>query len=220
MKRGMRVIARGVLCLGLTGCWDAANRQQLQAQEDLARPASCEQLDIDGKASKPIGAVILPPARRCTTIMRNGFPLPDPNCTPGVINPTLTIEILIDRRFTTSCVRDAATKEREKQMTYDWYHIEHPPNNTGDSQICELDHLVSLELGGADTLNNIWPQCGPPGVALTRRYFREKDTVENYLAKQVREGRMDLSAAQKGIATDWTQYLDGARIACPDVGCV
>jgi len=50
-----------------------------------------------------------------------------------------------------------------------------------------LDHLISLELGGADTLDNIWPQCGPSGVALPQRFFKEKDTVENFLAMQVRE---------------------------------
>jgi hypothetical protein len=66
-----------------------------------------------------------------------------------------------------------------------------------------LDHLISLELGGADTLDNAWPQCGPSGVALPQRFFKEKDTVENFLAMQVREGRMDLSEAQKGIATDY-----------------
>jgi hypothetical protein len=116
-------------------------------------------------------------------------------------------------------LRDAATKEVEKAATYDWYGLQHPSNNSGESQICELDHLISLELGGADTLDNIWPQCGPSGVALPQRFFKEKDTVENFLAKQVREGRMDLIDAQRGIATDWTQFLDEARRACPGGRC-
>jgi hypothetical protein len=71
--------------------------------------------------------------------------------------------------------------------------------------------LISLELGGADTLENIWPQCGPKGVVLRNRYFKQKDIVENYLAREVKAGRMDLSEAQRGIAQDWTQYLDAAR---------
>jgi hypothetical protein len=127
--------------------------------------------------------------------------------------------VLRDTRFTTKCVRDAATKEEEKATTYDWYHMDHPSNNSGENQICELDHLISLELGGADTLENIWPQCGPPGVALAQRDFKQKDTVENFLAKQVREGRMDLSTVQKAIAIDWTQFLDAARQACPEGRC-
>src|SRR5689334_6832941 len=59
-------------------------------------------------------------------------------------------------------------------------------------------------------------QCGPPGVALAQRNFKQKDMVENFLAKRVREGRMELSAAQKAIASDWTQFLDAAKQACPN----
>jgi hypothetical protein len=139
--------------------------------------------------------------------------------TPGAIDPTVTIAVLRDRRFTTRCVRDAATNEEEKTATYRWYNLPFPSNNSGTNQICELDHLISLELGGADTLDNVRPQCGPSGVALPQRYFKEKDAVENFLAMQVRQGRMELSAAQKGIATDWTQFLVGTRRACPGGRC-
>lgn len=68
--------------------------------------------------------------------------------------------------------------------------------NTGRTQTCELDHLISIELGGADTLDNIWPQCGPRGVVLPKRFFKQKDDVENYLAAQVRAGAIRLEDAQ------------------------
>jgi hypothetical protein len=106
--------------------------------------------------------------------------------------------------------RNIATTEHEKYQTYKWYGISHPPNNRGASQYCELDHLVPLEFGGADTLDNIWPQCGPSKVDLDERYFKKKDKVENFLARQVKEGKISLADAQKGIATDWTQYLKEA----------
>ena len=77
----------------------------------------------------------------------------------------------------------------------------------GKTRPASFDHLISLELGGADTLDNIWPECGPDGVTLNARYFKIKDIVENYLAAQVRDGSMTLEAAQRGIAADWTQYL-------------
>ena len=35
--------------------------------------------------------------------------------------------------------------------------------------------------------------------------------VEDYLAAQVRSGDMKLEDAQKGIAKDWTQYLNESR---------
>jgi hypothetical protein len=218
MNRVMQVTGGVALWFGCAGYWCSASSQQPSPAE-LLRPAVCDQLHIDGRASTPLRPVALPPQQACTTPTRNGFLVPDPNCTPGAINPTLTIEVLRDRSFTTECIRDVATMEEEKAITYEWYHLDHPSNNDGDDQICELDHLISLELGGADTLENIWPQCGPSGVALAQRYFKQKDTVENFLAKQVREGRMDLSTAQKAIAIDWTQFLDEATRACPEGRC-
>jgi hypothetical protein len=218
MKPVMRVTAGAVLCFALAGYCGPANSQQPDAPEAF-RPAICNQFSVDGRASTALQTVALPPQQSCRTRISNGFPVPDPTCTPGAINPTLTIAVLRDRSFSTRCVRDAATKEEEKATTYEWYRLPHPSDNSGENQICELDHLISLELGGADTLDNIWPQCGPAGVAPPQRFFKEKDTVENFLAMQVREGRMDLSAAQNGIATDWTQFLDEARQACPEGRC-
>jgi len=112
--------------------------------------------------------------------------------------------------YRTSCTRDGATSAAQKNKTYGWYGLPHPAHNTGANQFCELDHLISLELGGADTLENIWPQCGPDKVTLRERYFKQKDAVENYLAAQVKAGTISLHDAQWGIANDWTQYLDAA----------
>jgi hypothetical protein len=184
-----------------------------------ASPANCQKFNLDGTASVPSQAVSLPPAHPCNTRMSNGFPLPDPACTPGAVNPTLTVDVLRNPEFRTGCVRSHATTEEEKAITYEWYGIDHPAHNSGVTQTCELDHLIPLELGGADTLDNIWPQCGPDGVILAERYFELKDTVENYLAKQMKEGRMDLGTVQKSIATDWTQYLADAQRACPGGRC-
>jgi hypothetical protein len=147
----------------------------------------------------------------CATRMSNGFAIPDPACTPGAINPTVTLDVLKEREFKTGCERNKASSAVKKNSTYAVYNIAHPENNKGADQVCELDHLVSLELGGADTLDNIWPQCGPDGVALRERFFKIKDSVENYLAAQVRSGAIDLSEAQHGIARDWTQYIDAAQ---------
>jgi len=174
-------------------------------------PPKCEGLKIDPKASKEFSKVTLPEKPQCQVRVSNGYPLPDPNCTPGAVNPTLTLKVLKNPRFKTGCIRDKATSSAKKADTYYWYGVQHPKNNSGKTQTCELDHLISLELGGADTLDNIWPQCGPKGAALPARYFKEKDIVENWLAKKVRDGLIDLEAAQKGIAFNWTQYLDVAK---------
>jgi hypothetical protein len=174
---------------------------------------------VDAKGDSSLQTVNLPPTQKCSTSTKNGFMLPDPNCTPGAVNPSLTLAILKDTNFTTKCVRDQATQPAAKAKTYHWYQITKPTNNSGQAQTCELDHLISLELGGADTLDNIWPQCGPSHVALAKRFFKRKDAVENFLAKQVRDGKMTLADAQKGIATDWTQFLDEAEKECPAGNC-
>jgi hypothetical protein len=143
----------------------------------------------------------------------NGFPVPDPRCTPGAINPTVTLAVLKNPAFRTDCIRDKATSAGAKDATYLWYGITKPQGNVGKQMTCEKDHFISLELGGSDTLDNIWPECGPDGVPLDRRFFKEKDRVENYLADQVEAGSMSLEDAQRGIATDWTQYIAPAKLA-------
>jgi hypothetical protein len=62
----------------------------------------------------------------------------------------------------------------------------------------EVDHLVSLELGGSNDISNLWPQAASPKPG-----FHEKDKLENYLHDQVCSGAISLAAAQAQIATDW-----------------
>jgi hypothetical protein len=178
----------------------------------------CEDLGIDASASEPFTPVPVLSSGECHTGMSHDLPIPDPKCTPGAIDPTVTEEVLKDSRFRTKCIRDLATSASKKNSTYDLYNLEHPKNNTGKTQTCELDHLVPLELGGADTLDNIWPQCGPDDVGLASRYFKQKDAIENFLTRQVKVGNMSLSDAQQGIATDWTQYVVDTQ-RCEESGC-
>jgi hypothetical protein len=160
---------------------------------------------VDPKASTALSEVTS--TSNCKLTSSHGYPLPNPACTPGAINPTVDLAVLQGGEFKTSCDRNVATSAIKKQSTYATYNIKKPANNTGLTQSCELDHLVSLELGGADTLDNIWPQCGPGSVKLAKRYFKIKDSVENYLAAQVKAGAISLKDAQQGISTDWTQYI-------------
>ena len=62
----------------------------------------------------------------------------------------------------------------------------------------EVDHLISLELGGSNDIANLWPEPADP-----RPGFHEKDKVENYLHDQVCNGSMSLQDAQYKIANDW-----------------
>jgi hypothetical protein len=174
---------------------------------------------LDNHASQPLGTVTR--TSGCTPIVHNGFPTPDPTCTPGAINPTVTLDVLKNPAFRTGCVRDCSTSSSQKGTTYAAYHIARPVNNSGTAQTCELDHVVPLEIGGADTLDNIWPQCGPKNVTLAKRYFKQKDLVENYLADMVKTTVTDprqLANLQKLIAQDWTQLLPFAQTYCAQAG--
>lgn len=186
---------------------------------------TCPIAAIDARASRPLGPVTAGSSpRSCHPTKHNGFPTPDPACTPGAINPTVTVAVLRDPAFRTGCLRDCATSSAAKGKTYSSYGIAKPANNTGLNMTCELDHLVSLEIGGADTIDNIWPQCGPANVVLARRFFKQKDMVENFLGDQVKSGLVDnrrLATIQKLIAEDWTQFLPEATRWCaqPGHGC-
>lgn len=154
----------------------------------------------------------------CKATTKNGLQVPDPICTPGGINPSVSLETLRNSQWRTRCNRNCETSEAKKRLAYAWYNTGHPRGNFGDSQLCELDHLVPLELGGADGMGNIWPECGPSGAVLEDRYFKIKDRVEEFLAEEVKAGRIPLEAAQRGIATDWTQYVLAANSYCASKG--
>ena len=62
----------------------------------------------------------------------------------------------------------------------------------------EVYHLIPLELGGDNTIANLWPEAAEPTPG-----FHQKDKVENYLHRQVCAGAMSLANAQRQIATDW-----------------
>jgi hypothetical protein len=75
------------------------------------------------------------------------------------------------------------------------YEVAYPAYGEPHSKKTELDHLVSLELGGANDAANLWPEYPPTP--------NPKDTVENALHAAVCDGRVKLTAAQNAIARNW-----------------
>lgn len=120
-------------------------------------------------------------------------PLPDPLCTPGKADPALTKDVLCSSSFSTRSIRNVSTQE--KHDVYDEYGI--MSHTTGEY---EVDHLISLELGGSNDIANLWPEAAEP-----RPGFHEKDQVENYLHQQVCSGAITLPDAQQQIAHNWLQ---------------
>jgi hypothetical protein len=62
----------------------------------------------------------------------------------------------------------------------------------------EVDHLISLVLGGSNSIKNLWPQSYK-GLWNAR----VKDALEVRLHKMVCKNQISLKAAQAEIATDW-----------------
>jgi hypothetical protein len=62
----------------------------------------------------------------------------------------------------------------------------------------ELDYLITPSLGGADNIQNLWPQ-----PYSTTWNARVKDQLENHLHELVCDGQVQLATAQNDIASDW-----------------
>lgn len=74
----------------------------------------------------------------------------------------------------------------------------------------EVDHFISLALGGDNSLENLFPQ--PYEVYLTvngknvRMGAREKDVVESNLHRRICRGEFTMKQAQEIITTNWVGY--------------
>ncbi|HZA08346.1 MAG TPA: hypothetical protein VE619_11635 [Nitrososphaeraceae archaeon] len=123
--------------------------------------------------------------------------LPDPKCTPGAINLSVTQNNIQN----TICV-PGYTKTVRPPVSYTTplkIKLMKSYGFTDSRSNYELDHLVPLEIGGNPTnVKNLWPE---PGYG--QYNFHVKDRFENYLHNAVCNGSMSLSEAQKQIAADW-----------------
>lgn len=132
--------------------------------------------------------------------------LPNPKLTPGKTS-SATKNQLCAATFRTPDIRNVP--DSLKLAVYKRYGL--TPNagyctpkpyktKTGKTvmQGCEVDHLISLELGGSNDIENLWPQpyAEVPGA-------HQKDVVETWLHNQVCSGKVTLAKAQHDISTNW-----------------
>jgi len=121
---------------------------------------------------------------------------PDPACTPGAVDDSVTQDnigsTICVSGYTTKIRPPASDTDKVKKTLYGDYGV-------SDGTASELDHLVSLELGGSNDARNLWIEPG--------KIPNPKDTVENALHKAVCDHKVTLAAAQQAIATDWTTAL-------------
>ena len=118
--------------------------------------------------------------------------LPDSACTPGAVYTTNTKVICVVGY--TKTVRNVSTATKKK--VFQEYGIPWSKRSN-----YEVDHLISLEIGGSNDISNLFPES-----YVIKNGARVKDSFENYLHKQVCKGSMTIQEAQHEIATDWLQY--------------
>lgn len=80
-----------------------------------------------------------------------------------------------------------------KRIVFSRYHID-----LATRANYEVDHLIPRELGGADDVDNLWPQ-----LWIGSLNAHMKDRLENRLHILVCRGSLSLGDAQHAIALDW-----------------
>jgi hypothetical protein len=140
---------------------------------------------------------------------------PDPKKTPGAVFNNVTIEQITQKGYANVLnggVRHVPDKVR--RAVYIAYFGSVPETGHGGARgerrsgDYEVDHLISLELGGSNEAANLWPQS-----YLTHPWnSRVKDRLEDWMAASLRHTLTDqghdaatalLKAYQHEIATDW-----------------
>jgi hypothetical protein len=117
--------------------------------------------------------------------------MPNQQLTPGVVDPAATKEKVCTPNYTAT-VRNVPDSLKKKVFAQ--YNID------PKSDKFEVDHLISLELGGSNDIKNLWPQ------SYTTQPFNAhmKDQLENTLHRMICKGTITMQAAQEAISTDWT----------------
>jgi hypothetical protein len=118
-------------------------------------------------------------------------PLPDPQCTPGAYFKNADRAHICKPGYTKT-VRNVSAAL--KQRVYAEYAITQHSRSS-----YEVDHLVPLELGGSNSITNLFPEAATPKPG-----FHEKDRLENKTHDAVCSSARALRATQRSIAKNWT----------------
>jgi hypothetical protein len=126
--------------------------------------------------------------------------IPNLTKTPGAVRPGLTktkicaIKWGKDERHVTDLMKKQVFADYGYSGYDDARCVADAHHNT-----CEIDHLISRELGGADDTKNLWPQS----YGTTPWNAHLKDKLENRLHVEMCAGRISLKTARDLLTTDW-----------------
>ena len=138
-----------------------------------------------------VGHTVLLKARTQTSNCTLG-PNPDRQCSPGAYYSALTKKRICAADFRTDPIRLVPQSEKfDVEREYGMPVMKY-------GKTLEIDHIVSLELGGSNDIANLFPEKRDvsPG-------YKVKDKLENKLHDLVCDGTMTLSTVRRRIASDW-----------------
>ena len=116
--------------------------------------------------------------------------LPRPDLTPGAVRRVSVEEICaLDESVALPPVAASVARRVFEDYGADYRRAEE----------YELDFLITPELGGTADARNLWPQP----YAATRWNAYVKDELEQLFQRLVCNGTIDISTAQREMATDW-----------------
>jgi hypothetical protein len=116
---------------------------------------------------------------------------PDRRCSPGAYYSKLTMAVICASTLRTGPIRNVPDSEKHQ------VEVEYGLAPRGYGSTMEIDHIVSLELGGSNDVANLFPE-----KANAHPGYHVKDTLENKLHDLVCDGTMALRTVQEQIAAN------------------
>jgi hypothetical protein len=116
--------------------------------------------------------------------------LPDRSLTPGATRRVTTTDVC-------SMVHEEVAGEVSTSLRHEVFQKYGIVNPRASDY--EIDYLIAPGLGGVEDIRNLWPE---PYTSRTWNAY-VKNALEEQLHQLVCAGKLDLSTAQRDIATDW-----------------
>ena len=118
-------------------------------------------------------------------------PVPNPELTPGAVRAVDLAEICPAKDED----KDPAVTAELQEVVFEEYGVA----KSTRGRDFQVDYLINPQLGGTGEIRNLWPQPykSTPWNALA------KDALEDRLHAMVCDRQIELSEAQREIATDW-----------------